>query len=289
VCFVLGVCVLALKVAHYGEPGSFSEEGARKCFEGERVKEYIPCGKMTRIVFDKVISGEADCGVVPVENSNAGIVNTTYDLLRDETVYVIREEILHIRQYLLANHGIGINQLKRVYSHPVAIQQCSRFLQEHRFQVIDGGDTASCANKVKNEKLDDAGAIGSRRSAEVYDLDVLASNIQNDENNFTRFFVISKETYKKRGNKTSIVFDLRNGLNSLYKCLGFFIRRNITIVKLESRPSRRPFDDTIYMDFLGYPHGVKEKDALHDLLFNCQNLKIIGNYMVAKLPISPNC
>jgi len=273
-----------LKVAYYGEPGSFSEEGALKCFEHERVQKFVPCGKMMKRVFEKVISGEVDLGVVPVENSNAGIVNTTYDLLREEKVYVVKETILKIKQYLLANEGVTINQIKKVYSHPVAIQQCSRFLREHGFEVIDGGDTASCAKKVKIENLTDAGAIGSKRSAEVYGLNILESNIQNDETNFTRFFVIGREPYKKKGNKTSIVFDLRNGLNSLYKCLGFFVKREIKIVKLESRPGPRPFEYIIYMDFLGYPHDAKEKDALHDLLFNCQNLKIIGNYMAATLP-----
>ena len=125
-----------LKVAYYGEPGSFSEEGALKCFEHERVQKFVPCGKMMKRVFEKVISGEVDLGVVPVENSNAGIVNTTYDLLREEKVYVVKETILKIKQYLLANEGVTINQIKKVYSHPVAIQQCSRFLREHGFEAV---------------------------------------------------------------------------------------------------------------------------------------------------------
>ena len=273
------------RVAYYGKKGSFSEEGALLCFKGKNAS-FIPCGKSIDEVFSKVVRGEADYGVVPAENSNAGIVNRTYDLLLEEKVNVVGEEILRIRQFLLANKGVKIDQIKTIYSHPVANAQCSRFLRKYNWDIVNYADTASCVEKIKKEKIMDAGAIASKRSTAVYDMEILQEDIQNDEKNFTRFFIISKGAFSDRGDKTSIVIGLRNGLNALYEYIGFLVKRDIKIVKLESRPQRNmPFEYIIYMDFMGNPKGKEVKDALIDILLNTHFMRVIGTYKAAAIPL----
>ncbi|MDI6810272.1 MAG: prephenate dehydratase domain-containing protein [archaeon] len=272
-----------ITIGYYGNPGSFSEEGAFECFTEQNV-HFVPCGKSIEAVFSKVVIGEVDYGIVPVENSNHGIINETYDLLLQEKVYIVRETISRIQQSLLANKGVGIDQLKRVYSHVVAISQCKDFLKAHTWEVIPLGDTATCAEKIKKEKSQDAGAIASKRAAQFYDLEILEDiAVHNDI--YTRFFGISKKLFESKGDKTSIALGLRDGLNSLYDYMGFFVKRDIKIVKLESRPIKnRPFEYILYMDFLGDPREGTVKDALNELLLASEFVKVLGTYKAATLP-----
>jgi prephenate dehydratase len=178
---------------------------------------------------------------------------------------------------------LKLDDIKRIYSHPVANAQCSRFLKTRNWEIINYLDTASCVEKIKKENVKDAAAIASKRAAEVYDVDILVSNIQNDDNNFTRFFVISKTRSEEEGNKTSIVIGLRDGLNALYDYLGFLVKRGIKIVLIQSRPSRRlPFEYVIYVDFMGSPSEQKVREAMADLLVNCSFVKFIGSYKADK-------
>jgi prephenate dehydratase len=273
-------------IIYYGQEGSFTEEAALKYFEAIDA-QFIPSSKFLENVFSAVVKGEADYGVVPVENSDAGIVNQTYDLLLEEKAYVIGEIILRINQCLLVNKGITIDKIRRVYSHPTALLQCSKFLQKHGWDIIAEADTASCAKKLKSESIMDAGVIAGKRASIVYDLEILEEGIQNDINNFTRFFIISGKKFEGYANKTSIIIGIRGSLNEIYDYLESFVKRNILIQKIESRPSKsRPFEYILYIDFLGDPNETRVKDAMNELLHKSQFVKLIGTYKAAEFPFN---
>jgi len=271
------------KVAFYGAIGSFSHVGAKKCFINESL-EFIPCGKMFERVFEKVVGKKVEFGVVPVENNSHGIIDEVYDLLLEEKIYVVKESISRIEHYLLANRGAKICDIKQVYSHVAARSQCKKFLTPKEWKFIPMGDTAGAVEKLKAEKSLDTAAIASREAAEIYGMEILKENIQDYEDNYTRFFTIAREAEVKGANKTSIVLGLRNGLNSLYKYMGFFVNRNITIVNLESRPrGGKLFEYVIYMDFAGTIDDASVQGAIIDLTKTCQFLKFIGSYKAAIL------
>ena len=273
-----------IKVAYYGEQGSFSEEGALSCFR-DADADFSPCGKKIGKVFETVVTNKADYGVVPVENSNTGIIYETYDLLLKEKIFVVKEYINKIDQYLLANNDVKIGQVKKVYSHPAALFQCKKYLNSRDWETFTIGDTASAVKKVKNDNLVDAAAVASKKAAKDYGMQILRENIQDSENDYTRFFVIGKKQIEGKHDKTSIVLGLRNGLNSLHEYMGFFVKRRITIVKLDSRPDRdKPFDYIIYMDFQGNMNDRDVKDAMSELVQNCGFVRFLGSYKACKYP-----
>jgi chorismate mutase/prephenate dehydratase len=193
--------------------------------------------------------------------------------------------VLLIRQHLVANHGVALNQVKTIYSHPIANAQCSKFLSARPWQVVNYLDTASCVEKLAKEDLMDAAAIAGKRAVEIYNMNILKEDVQNSNTNYTRFFIIGPDRNTREGNKTSMVLGLRNGLNSLHDYLGCFVKREIRILKIDSRPSRRlPFEYVIYMDISGTPQEQKVKDAISDLWQICGFVRFIGSYEAAKIP-----
>ena len=264
------------RVAFQGEKGAFSEEAVLKYF-GE--VELLPCRSL-RDVFGAVAEGKTDFGVVPVENSQAGSINETYDLLLKYDLNIYGEVALEVNHCLMAPEGESLESIKTVYSHPQALAQCEEFLRKLGVEIVPTYDTAGSAKLIREKGLINCAAVASKRVSEIYSMQILAQDIQTIPNNYTKFFVISSEKaeYADR-NKTSIVFATKNAPGALYNCLGAFANRGINLTKLESRPSKgEPWEYVFYVDLEGHIDDDLCGKALKALEEKTSFLKIIGSY-----------
>lgn len=266
-----------LKVAFQGEIGAYSEMAVHKYF-GINV-QVVPC-KHFSDVFKNVEENKVDYGVVPIENSIEGSVNQVYDLFLEYDLKVCGEIILRIEHCLLANFNADLNSIKVVYSHPQALAQCSNFLEKLGCEIIPTYDTAGSVKIIKEKNTIDVAAIASERAAEIYGMKILARDIADMPDNYTRFFVISKEDAKPTGNdKTSIIFSLKHIPGSLYKALEEFALREINLTKIESRPTKlKPWEYNFYLDFEGHRNEQKCIEALNGLQRKATFIKILGSY-----------
>jgi len=266
-----------VKVAFQGELGAYSECAVRKHF-GPSV-QVKPCRRFSD-VFRIVENGEVDFGVVPVENSIEGSVNQVYDLFLEHNLKVCGEIILRIAHCLIANHQADLNSVKVVYSHPQALAQCRNFLERLDCELISTYDTAGSVKLIKEKGTADVAAIASERAAEIYGMKILAENIADNPNNFTRFFVISKTDASPSGNdKTSIIFSTKHVPGALYKALEEFAVRKINLTKIESRPTKqKPWEYNFYLDFEGHRSETRCAEALERLKAKTVFIKILGSY-----------
>ena len=224
-------------------------------------------------------------GVVPVENSQAGIINETYDLLLKHSLFITAEHNLEVIHCLLALPGQTLTDIKKVYSHPQALAQCAEYLRALGVEIISTYDTAGSARLISEQQMAGCGAVASERAGQVYGLAVLARRIQTNPYNFTRFLAISREERAGHGPnpKTSVVFAVKNTPGSLYQALGAFATRGINLNKIESRPSRnQPWQYVFYVDFDGDVQDPTCRAALSDLLFLTTFLKMLGSYPKAR-------
>ncbi|MCX8188964.1 MAG: prephenate dehydratase [Nitrososphaeria archaeon] len=270
-----------IKVSFQGERGAYSEEAAYKFF-GNKIK-LRPCKELSE-VFESVASNESDYGIVPVENSLEGIVNQAYDLLLSSPLKICGEIILRIVHCLIAHPTADINSIKAVYSHPQALAQCKNFLKKLGCKVIPFFDTAGSIKMIKEEKAYDAAAIAGKRAAEIYQMKVLVEGIEDQPNNYTRFFVLSKNDSPPTGDdKTSIVFSVKHVPGALYHALEEFAIRNINLTKIESRPTRiAPWEYNFYLDFEGHISEERCKNAIDGLKRKSIFIKVLGSYPKAK-------
>lgn len=266
-----------MKVAFQGEKGAYSESAVYKFF-GSSV-EVKPCRDLTE-AFESVDKQESKFGVVPVENSLEGSINQTYDLFLKHDLKVCGEVIIRVSHCLVANKGTTLKQVKTVYSHPQALAQCRNFLERSGWELIPTYDTAGSAKMLKEKNLKDAAAIASERAAELYKLKILAKEIEDNPNNYTRFFVLSKKDSTKTGNdKTSIIFAAAHKPGSLYQALGEFAKRGISLTKIESRPTKQtPWEYNFYLDFEGHRSEPRCILALEALKEYSAFIKILGSY-----------
>lgn len=264
-------------VAFQGERGAYSEEAALSYF-GPQL-EFVAC-RTLGMVFEAVQSGRADVGMVPVENSLEGAVSETYDLLESSSLSVCGEFSLRVRHCLIANPGVKLEDIRRVYSHPQALAQCRRFLEKLGADLIPYYDTAGSAYMVKKEGLKDAAAIASKRAAEIYGLHMLAESIEDSPKNYTRFLVVGKSDHEPTGkDKTSIVFTTKHVPGALYAALGVFAKRSINLTKIESRPTKqRPWEYNFFVDFEGHRIDANVYEALEELKSYTLSVKILGSY-----------
>ena len=271
-----------MKVAIQGERGSYSEEAAAR-FYGEM--QVVPC-RWFRDAFEAIVAGRADCGVIPIENSQAGSINDTYDLLLQHDLPIVGEVDLPVRHCLLTMPGVALSDVKRVYSHPQALAQCEDYIARIGAEKVATQDTAGSARLLHENGWRDAAAIASVRAGVLYNLQVVAEGIQTNANNRTRFVVLephpadspvaspSADKYK-----TSIVFVTANVPSSLYQCLGVLATRGINLVKIESRPYRpKPWDYVFYVDFDGHIADPRINEAMEELRARAEFLKILGSY-----------
>lgn len=266
-----------MKIAIQGEPGSFSHEAAEQMVRGCRI---VPCARSAE-VFDRVERGEVPAAVIPIENSLAGSVVEHFDLLAARDVHVEREHRLRIAHNLIAAPGVKRAALKRVLSHPVALDQCRDFFRAHpRVAAEPFYDTAGSVKHVVEQGLRDAAAIASRRAAQVHGGRILQSGLEDDKKNFTRFFLVRRGKVRvlAGANKTSIAFCLRDIPGALFKALSVFALRDLSLAKIESRPMRgRPWEYMFYVDVL---RGDDEaaRLALRHLGEIAHPVKVLGVY-----------
>ena len=296
-----------MNLAIQGELGSFSHEAATKFLPRGRV---LPCPTSSQ-VFDAMNSGTAAAALIPIENSLAGPVAIHLDLLLAENVWIEREFHLRIRHNLIAPPGVPFSALRRVLSHPVALEQCRAFLRAHpRIRGEAFYDTAGSVKHVIEAGLRDSAAIASRGAAQQYGGKILRSGIEDDQQNTTRFFLVKPIMRSDRrprlpggraaaaaigtrhskigipkplpgSNKTSIAFSVKNQPGALFKALAVFALRDISLSKIESRPLRgRPFE---YVFFADYLRGDDEaaRHALAHLREISEFVKVLGIYPAA--------
>lgn len=270
-----------MKIAFQGELGAYSEMAVYSFF-GQEV-EVKPCKSFDE-VFENVKKGNVDYGVVPIENSIEGSVNRTYDLFLEYDLKVRGEIIIRISHCLIANKGTKIEQIKAVYSHPQALAQCRKFLEQNKLKAISNFDTAGSVKMIKEEKMTDAAAIASERAAQIYDMTILAREIEDVKNNSTRFFVLDKKDAPYTGeDKTSIIFAAKSIPGALHKVLKEFADRDINLTKIESRPTKQtPWEYHFYLDFEGHITEQKCQKALKNIEDKTIFIKILGSYKAAK-------
>ncbi len=269
--------VQGIIVAFQGEPGAYSQQAAFNFF-GAGV-ETKPCETLED-VFTAVERGDTPFAIVPVENSLEGSISKTYDLLLESPLKVSGELNLRVSHCLIAAPGSTLECIKTVYSHPQALGQCQAFLRHIDCRTIPTLDTAGSVKMIKEEGLLNSAAVASARSATIYGMKILASNIEDTANNFTRFFVLSKTDSTPSGNdKTSLVFSVKDRPGSLFDFLRELSTRGINLSKIESRPTRRkPWEYNFYLDFLGHRQDQGVIDVLESLESHVIFLKVLGSY-----------
>ncbi len=267
------------KVAFQGEKGAYSEIASKKLF-GEKIST-SPSFSFDE-VFRKVKNGDVNFGIIPVENSLTGIIFETYDLLLKYSLTIVGEANLKINHQLISNKNYKLNQIKKIYSHPQALSQCSEFIKSLKnAEPVPAYDTAGSALLFKDEKHEAIAAIASMEAAKLYNLKILKRDIQNNKENFTRFLAISKKKINRKFGKpkTSICFELKNMTGVLFKALSVFALRDIDLLKIESRPiPHKPFEYIFYVDLVGSLEDSKIKLALNHLSEISISITKFGTY-----------
>jgi len=271
-----------MKIAIQGELGSFSHEAAEAMLPQAKV---VPCARSLD-VFDRVKRGTVDGAVIPIENSLAGSVAEHFDLLLGRDVHIVREFRLRIVHNLIALPGTKLGDVRRVFSHPVALDQCrDLFTKNPRLEPVPFYDTAGSVKHVVAEGLRDAAGIASRRAVAVYGGKILKAGIEDDKKNFTRFFLIERGKIKRgkpraarNGDKTSLAFSVKNIPGALFKALSVFALRDISLSKIESRPMRgRPWEYVFFVDLL-CGDDEDSRNALRHLSEVAELVKVLGIY-----------
>ena len=265
-------------VAFQGERGSFSEEAAYKLLgRNIRVRPY----ETFSAIFEAVATGQTKFCLAPIENTLAGSVYENYDLLLKHDLHIVGEVSLRIVHNLIAFPGTTLRSVRRVYSHPVALAQCSRFFARlPKLEKIPFYDTAGAVKMLAKRHDRGAAAIASRTAAAVYHARILKTHLEDHRENYTRFLLLSKvAAVARRANKVSIVFSTDNVPGALYKCLSVFALRDIDLTKIESRPQRgKPFEYLFYLDFAGSIEDESGKHAIEHLGEIASFLRVFGSY-----------
>ena len=280
---IIAACkrIQGVRIAFQGESGAYGEEAAFRFF-GSSIQ--VSPQESLEEVFKMVERGEVQFGVVPVENSLEGIISRVYDLLLDSTLKVCGEIELRVSHCLIAGREAGLDAIRRVYSHPQALAQCRNFLKHLNCELIPTYNTAASVKMIKEQGTPDMAAIGSARAAEIYGLRVIAQEIEDNPNNFTRFFILSREDSPPSGDdKTSIIFSTKDKPGMLYESLREFATRNINLTKLESRPTRqKPWEYNFYLDFDRHREDKIAREVLESLGKTTIFLKVLGSYPKAR-------
>jgi prephenate dehydratase len=270
-----------MKIAIQGEPGSFSHEAALKLVPGGTI---VPC-TLSAEVFAALAEGRVEAAVIPIENSLAGSVSEHFDLLLAHDVKVERETLLRIHHNLIAISGATTGEIDRVFSHPVALAQCRRFLAEHpRMEAFASYDTAGSVKQLVELRDRHAGAIASEAAAEYYGAAILQAGIEDNPENFTRFFLVrraAESVADPQSNKISLAFSVENRPGSLVAVLNELAALGTNLTKIESRPVHgKPWEYIFYVDC-----QIKSPDegslALEALTSHCAMVKELGRYREA--------
>ena len=271
-----------MKIAIQGEPGSFSHEAAMKLVPDG---EIVPC-PLSAEVFAAVESGAADAAVIPIENSLAGSVAEHFDLLLTHNVLVVRETLLRIRHNLIGLASVAIEEIERVLSHPVALAQCRKFLAAHpRMEAVAFYDTAGSVKQLVKLRDRHTAGIASEAAAAYYGAQILAAGIEDNPENYTRFFLVrraAEAVTDPQANKISLAFSVENRPGSLVAALNELAAMGTNMTKIESRPVHgKPWEYIFFVDC--QIRTVEEGErAIEALRPHCAMVKELGRYREAE-------
>ncbi|KER06206.1 P-protein [Marine Group I thaumarchaeote SCGC AAA799-E16] len=269
-----------ISVSFQGERGAYSEAAARSFFV-EDIKT-VPFATFAEVL-ENTSKDKTEYSVLPVENSLEGSVGESYDLLYSTSLNATGEIYHRIEHCLI---GIGeMNEVDTVYSHPQALGQCRKFIEKHKMKTIPSYDTAGSVKIIKELNKKNCACIASKTASSIYDVPIIAENIANNLNNYTRFLILSKKESEISGNdKTSIIFSIKHEPGSLFRIIENFHKNNVNLTKIESRPTRtNTWEYNFYVDFEGHQKDSKISEMLDKIKQDTLFLKVLGSYPSAKL------
>lgn len=267
-----------VRIVYQGVDGAYAQVAMQQYFKNTKNSYHV---ETWRDAMEAIKNGDADYAVLPIENSSAGIVSENYDLLVEYDNCVVGEQIIKIDHCLLGTKEAKLSDIEVVYSHPQALMQCGRYLEEHReWEKQSYRNTAMAAKKVEEDGKVSQAAIANALTAGLYGLKILKENIQDNPNNCTRFLIVAgKKMYVKNAKKISICFEVPHASGTLYHMLSHFIFNNLNMNKIESRPvGNRNWEYRFFIDFEGNLNDGAVQNALQGLNEEAENLKILGNY-----------
>lgn len=270
-----------LLAAFQGELGAFSHSAARKLLGPDAA--FHPCNSFKE-VFNSLETGVVTHAVVPMENTLHGSVHENYDLLMDYDFRIIGETNVHVVHHLIAMPGTRLRDIQHVFSHPVALNQCRIFFEKHpQFTAEPFYDTAGSVKMLQQQKPEHAAALASEDAAGIYGGVILKRHLEDDRQNFTRFFLLSKQNTSPstpdRPWKTSLVFSTANVPGALFKAMACFALRDVNLTKIESRPLRgKPWEYLFYVDLNGHQDYKPVQNAISNLKEITLFLKVLGSY-----------
>ena len=267
------------RIAFQGEPGAYSHQACRETYPE---MEAMPCRTFEDAI-DAIRDGTADLAMLPVENSTYGRVADIHHLLPQSGLFIIAEAFVRVRINLLAVPGTKLSAITRAMSHTMLLGQCRKFLTEHDIQRVNGADTAGSARQVAEDGKPEVAALASELAGEIYGLDVLARDIEDEGSNTTRFLVMAREPdWSRRGDDgmmTTFVFQVRNIPAALYKAMGGFATNGVNMTKLESYMVNGSFHATqFYADIEGHPDDAPVRRALEELDYFTSKVTMLGVY-----------
>lgn len=266
------------RVYYFGVPGTHTQQAMEDVF-GTAV-EGISCQSFQGVM-EAVEKGEADYGVLPIENSSTGGISANYDLLLNYKNAIVGQYVMKIDQCLLALPGTKPEEIKTVFSHPQGLLQCRDFMNEHpAYEGVEYGSTAAAARKVAEDKDHTQAAIASRRAAREYGLEIVADSIQQEKNNCTRFIIIGrKEVYTEKSNKLALCIELPHQSGSLYRILSHFLYNDLNMTQIESRPiPGRNWEYRFFVDIEGNLDEASVQNALRGMKEEAAFMRVLGNF-----------
>lgn len=267
-----------VKVYYFGVPGTHTEQAMEDVF-GEDTNR-VSCASFQGVM-EAVQNGDADYGVLPIENSSTGGITANYDLLLEYKNAIVGEYVMKIDQCLVALPGTKLEDIKTVYSHPQGILQSRQFLKQHpSMNAIEYASTAAAAKKVAEDKDGSQAAIASRRAAKVYGLEVIADSIQQEKNNCTRFIIIGpEELYTDASDKIALCIELPHTSGTLYRILSHFLYNDLNMTQIESRPiPGRNWEYRFFVDIEGNLEDAAVRNALRGVKEEAAFMRVLGNF-----------
>ena len=272
------------KIVFQGEPGANSHIACREAYPD---REAVPCPTFEDALA-AIRGGKAGLGMIPMENTLAGRVADIHHLLPESRLYIIGEHFLRVYHHLMAPKDVPLENITEALSHPMALGQCRKTLREMKISPVVVADTAGAARQVSEENTGNRAALASELAAEVYGLNILRRNVEDEDHNTTRFLILSKDPFRASMGKdqivTSFVFRVRNVPAALYKALGGFATNGVNMTKLESYQIEGSFSATqFYADIIGHPDERPVRLALEELDFFTSEVRILGVYEASPL------